>query len=306
MSILNGNFTKNKKPVNSGQYIYDTNFNSDLNVEYNTSEYFPNWSFNKINNSKTNIIIANGNNAFGTALPPSNGGSNQCLVVQQSYDKMKDDPTKPPILKMKNTISFGPGKYLLSFYAKYRGDTNQSLSVSISNSSSDALVNTPVTDVKNSWTKKTYNFTIETGTSYDLMLTVTNAGLSSDVSIFLTDFEISFVDFLPVLASQINATTSTTNPLQFSAAPTTPAVALSQTKSPSSNELRSLIHSSAAAIKQMEKFTLYSEEGIQKNPTLSLPLGPRSLFSEGFGFDQTTRQLTNPISDYYNFRPKLN
>ena len=32
MSILNGNFTKNKKPVNSGQHIYDPNFNSDLNV----------------------------------------------------------------------------------------------------------------------------------------------------------------------------------------------------------------------------------------------------------------------------------
>jgi hypothetical protein len=266
MSIIpNGDFTKNKKQVSDNQFIYDYGFiNSDLNVEYK-SDYFPNWTFKKIDNPQTSILIANGNNGFGTMLPPSYGGSNQCLVVQQSY---ADSYTKPPILKIKNTFSLGPGKCSLSFFAKYRGNTNQSLSVKISNLSSVALAETPVSGVTNdSWTKKTYDFTIETVNVYDLMLTVTNTGLSPDTSIFLTDFEISFLEPLPTSPGQITATPIATSQPCFSLF----------------DELTSLIHPAAVVIKEMEKFTLY-----------------------GDGDVKTPQPLNNPISDYYNFRPKRN
>lgn len=272
MSIIpNGDFTKNKKQVSDNQYIYDNSFNSsDLNVEYK-SDYFPNWTFKKIDNPQTAIIIANGNNEFETMLPPSYGGSNQCLVVQQSYT----DPSykNPPILKIKNTFSLGPGKWSLSFFAKYRGNTNQSLSVNISNSSSVALAETSVSDVTNySWAKKTYDFTIETGNMCDLMLTVTNTGLSPDTSIFLTDFEISFLEPLPTSPGQITATPIATTP-----------IATSQPCFSLFDELTSLIHPAAVVIKEMEKFTLY-----------------------GDGDVKTPQPLNNPISDYYNFRPKRN
>jgi hypothetical protein len=290
MSFLNGNFTQ--KTINPGQYIYDNNFNSYVvDKEYISSEYFPNWKFTKTNNPNSSIILANGNNAFGTTLPASTGGSNQCLIVQQGYDAQNNTSKLPPILKIRNNISFGPGNYSLSFSARHRWNMpNQPLTVQITNSSSSPLNKTTVSGLSMKWTKNKYDFAIKNAGVYDLILTVTNDELYTDASIFLTDFDIKFVSYLPTTP----VSTTTPNSTTTTHSVTTPILTTIPTNNAQQPFLKefdigSIIRPVAVAIRQVDKPESFTT----------------SLYAAAFG-NNTSVHSNNPISDYYNFRPKLN
>ena len=222
MSLLNGKFKQNTKPIDANQLIYDINFSSyGLNRSYSSSEYLPNWVFTKKNNPNSSIVLSNGYSAFGTVLPYNSSGSNQCLVVQQMFDAATDDRTKPPVLNISNTVSFSKaGKYSLSFYARHRGHASQVLSVSMSNSTSSPL-NVPVVSVNTNWSANRYEFTIISPDNYNLLFSVENVELLPDVSMFLTDVEVVFISELPTPAP----ITTTPAPITTTPAPitTTPA-----------------------------------------------------------------------------------
>ena len=222
MSLLNGNFKKNTKPIDANQLIYDINFSAyGLNSSYSSSEYLPNWVFTKKNNPRSSIVLSNGYSAFGTVLPYNSSGSNQCLVVQQMFEAATDDKMKPPVLNISNTVSFSKaGKYSLSFYARHRGYASQVLSVSMSNSTSSPL-NVPVVPVNTNWSANKYEFTIISPDNYKLLFSVENVELHPDVSIFLTDVEVVFISELPTPAP----ITTTPAPITTTPAPitTTPA-----------------------------------------------------------------------------------
>ena len=263
--ILNGKF--DQKKINKDDIIRDYAFSptyDNINTEY-ISEHFPNWKFTR-NNRATKIYLSNGNSVFGTGLPQSySGSSDQCLIVQHSY--YIDDQNNPPSLTIRNQFQIKSGIYSLSFSARLRGSERKvfPLTVNIMNTSSSPLNTQTIDNLDGNWVKKSYNFTVTNDGNYDLLLKTTNVNKYPDVSMFLTDFEISFVDFLPT-------TPPTTTPL--------PTTTLAPTNC---SQLPDFIHLFANSVRSIQGFSSYADA--YSNSTI-------------------TQSNRNAISDYYTFRRK--
>ncbi len=200
MSVLNGSFNAFVNPQNS--YKYDSSFNTSLSNQNYNSILFPYWNFKSPNTSTSNIVLSVGDSAFGTKLP----STSQCLIVQQKVGG---------ILQVTQNIQINQGNYTLSFSAKQRATTTQTLSVGLSNESTTLLSNTLVTNLNSTqWNTFTYSFTVNNPGLFTLLFYFANP-TSADASIFLTNVVIT-----PAAATTTMAPTTTAAPTT-TVAPTT-------------------------------------------------------------------------------------